>query len=118
MFISNGLWLLLVELIEKGALLSLLLKDFFKSVWILPGTLGAWLRGKQRGSCRSVGETWSNPDLLSAPFFSLMKDFLIVIVRLNGDSEMLKFKFDFLMKPKRSSLVWFASILRILGSLN
>ena len=39
----------------------------------------------------------SSPDFLEDPSLFLINVFLIVTVTVNGDSTMLKFKFDFLM---------------------
>ena len=39
-----------------------------------------------------------------------MKIFLMVTVRKNGDSEILKFRLEFLIQLSRNSQVWFASM--------
>ena len=52
----------------------------------------------------------STPDFRKVLFLFLMNDFLIVMVTENGDSIMLKFKFDFRTRFKIASLVSFASI--------
>ena len=62
--------------------------------------------------------TLSRPEILTVPFLFLMKDFFMVTVRENGDSTMLKFRFDFLMLPSKISQVWFASIVTHVVSLN
>ena len=65
-----------------------------------------WFIGKgARFCCRAVELELSRPDLLTVPFLFLINYFLIVMVRVNGDSSILKFKFDFLTKFRTVSLV-------------
>ena len=64
------------------------------------------MKGKRSGSSFIAGkERYPSPDLREILLLSLMIVFLMVILRLKGDSTMLKLRFDFLIKPRRSSLV-------------
>ena len=65
-------------------------------------------KGKEPGfCCKDETLELSRPDRQRLLFLFFMKDFLKVIVRVNGDSSILKFKFDFLIKFITASLVDF-----------
>ena len=81
---------------------------------IMEGCFKFEWNGKKFGAVWGKVVELLRPDLRRLPFLFLMKDFLMVIVRENGDSSILKFKFDFLIKFSTASLVWFASILHFL----
>ena len=54
-----------------------------------------------------------NPEDLTAPFFSFMNVFLMLIVTAKGVSDNVKFKFDVLIWLRMSSHVWFGSMAKL-----